>query len=487
MFCTACGTPNGDISSFCKQCGHKLDPVAGPRITEEQFDRALPAEEQVSALLERAYRLRKTGELASAVRLCEEALRLNPESTSVHSLLGQLHEQIGNREGAILEYERVLQLNPGSIADRVKLDELRGEGLPTPLHPRTVPHITMPNRSLPNPNGRQMLGIAAIAGTLMVLGGLLALQFFNHQSSGSNSAPAPFATTNPTNRFGKNAQKDSSAVAGNPSSVSNTGSENPANSNVVASKSGEVSHPPVTTSPTGSAAPTPQTVYVNTPPPRIVYVNSSSASPSGRNNTRLPNMGSANAQAGNDNGNGDDRVRLDGNEKPITINIHSNGESGDNAIQDNGGTGAPPKKGTVGAPINSAVTKGSAPAPPVIPPKIKVNFPSDNGNAGRNVAGPSSEAQTHLVIASDKFKTGDYETAIKNYRLALSGANSQTGYVYQQMGTCFQRIKNKASAISSFESAIAEYHKLESANQQVDLARAGIRVCENGIKLCNIE
>jgi len=110
-----------------------------------------------------------------------------------------------------------------------------------------------------------------------------------------------------------------------------------------------------------------------------------------------------------------------------------------------------------------------------------------NAHAGGNLTPPTSDSQAHLVVASDKAKSGDYETAIKNYRLALSGANSQTGYVYQQMGTCFQRIKDKASAISSFNRAIEEYHKLESANQQVDLARAGIKVCENGIKLCNIE
>ncbi|MCW3052231.1 MAG: Tetratricopeptide repeat [Chthonomonadales bacterium] len=476
MFCTACGTRNGEINNFCKQCGHKLDHAAGPRITEEEFDRALPTDEQVSALLERAYRLRKSGELSSAVRLCEEALHLNPESTSVHSLLGQIQEQIGNHEAAIHEYERVLQLNPGSIADRVKLDELRGQGLPTPLHPRSAPHIVMPNRSLPNPNGRQMLGIAAIAGTLMVMGGLLALQFFNHQDKNNHGAPSAFVDPNPKNRFaGKGTPTDPSTVPG----ASSTGSENTANPSTVASNTGVVSQPPVTTSPNGPAAPAPQNVYVK---PQLIYVHDGgSPQVATRTGGGLPNMGGSRTQAGNDTG-GDDRVHLDGNEKPITIDIHPDGVSGDN-----GGTSTQTKGGSTGSPKNSGGGKGSTPTPPVIPPKIKVNFPTDNGNAGGNVAPPTADSQAHLVVASDKAKNGDYETAIKNYRLALSGANSQTGYVYQQMGTCFQRIKDKASAISSFSSAIAEYQKLESANQQVDLARAGIKVCQNGIKLCNIE
>src|SRR5439155_1538329 len=88
MYCTACGAKNAAESNFCRQCGQQLDRTP-PKISEEDFDRALPAEEQLSALLDRAYRLRKTGDLATAVALCEEALRLNPDSTSAHSLRGR--------------------------------------------------------------------------------------------------------------------------------------------------------------------------------------------------------------------------------------------------------------------------------------------------------------------------------------------------------------------------------------------------------------
>src|SRR5262245_48764648 len=126
MFCTACGIKNADDSNFCRQCGHALERPAAHSVSEEAFERALPEEEQVGALLERAYRLRKAGNVPGAIALCEEALRLRPDSTSAHSLLGQLYELEGERDLAVREYERVLQLNPGSIADRVKLDALRG-------------------------------------------------------------------------------------------------------------------------------------------------------------------------------------------------------------------------------------------------------------------------------------------------------------------------------------------------------------------------
>src|SRR5262245_24191565 len=105
MFCASCGTKNAAESNFCRQCGHKLERPAAPiKISEEEFDRALPADEQVSALLERAYRQRKDSDLPGAIALCEEALRLNPDSTTAHSLLGQLYEASGSRERAIREY-----------------------------------------------------------------------------------------------------------------------------------------------------------------------------------------------------------------------------------------------------------------------------------------------------------------------------------------------------------------------------------------------
>ena len=95
MFCTACGEKNAANNRFCRQCGHKLEPAAATRISEDAFDRALPDDEQATALLERAYHLRKTGDLAGAIALCHEVLELKPASTTAHGLLGQLYEQNG--------------------------------------------------------------------------------------------------------------------------------------------------------------------------------------------------------------------------------------------------------------------------------------------------------------------------------------------------------------------------------------------------------
>lgn len=177
MFCTSCGLKNAEDSNFCKQCGQRLEKFLPARITEADFERAMPEEEQVTALLEHAYQARKEGNSEAAIAYCKEALRLRPESTSAHSLLGQLYEQSGDREQAIREYERVLALNPGSIADRVKLDELREDMPMASTQRRTAPQIVIAERQNPQNRSdfRAPLTIAA-ALMLMALGGIFALQ-----------------------------------------------------------------------------------------------------------------------------------------------------------------------------------------------------------------------------------------------------------------------------------------------------------------------
>jgi tetratricopeptide (TPR) repeat protein len=85
-----------------------------------------PAEDRARRLLEDAFRLSEAGQLQQAIRACQQAISLNPASTSAHSLLGTLFERAGDRDGAIREYEQVLTLSPGSTAERRRLNELMG-------------------------------------------------------------------------------------------------------------------------------------------------------------------------------------------------------------------------------------------------------------------------------------------------------------------------------------------------------------------------
>ncbi|MDO8586355.1 MAG: tetratricopeptide repeat protein [Armatimonadota bacterium] len=127
MFCTRCGTRNAKTSKFCRECGRKLDPG----IPQSQFDEAEALAEQpvdttkVGDLLFQAFQNLEGDKLDEALKLCQEALRLHPDSTAGHSLLAMVFEKRGDLNAAIRHYDRVLFLNPGSVADREKRDELR--------------------------------------------------------------------------------------------------------------------------------------------------------------------------------------------------------------------------------------------------------------------------------------------------------------------------------------------------------------------------
>lgn len=168
MVCNRCGNRNPLNSKFCRFCGSKLDePGASKPLPEEEFyvPTATPIDhERVQRLLDEAFKQSEKGEIGAAIYACKEALVIDPRSVPVHSLLGLLYERVGEKEKAIAEYERVLQLNPDSALEREALARLRGEEAPviTPLMTRSssrpFPYVeTMP------------IVFAATVGILMIL------------------------------------------------------------------------------------------------------------------------------------------------------------------------------------------------------------------------------------------------------------------------------------------------------------------------------
>lgn len=250
MFCSSCGTRNGTDSNFCKQCGIRLDKSVPVKIDPDDFERALPDEEHVSALLERAYQRRKEGDIEGAISLCVEALHLPIESTSAHSLLGQLYEEQGNREAAIHEYERVLTLNPASIADRVKLDQLRSGDSP---HTGRTTRVSLSNDHNSNPFDLSRITAVSVPIVLVLLGGVITLLIMQR-----NSSNLPGGTQNANGRTHLDIATGTQTNQG----ISDTG-QKPANSGTATTKPAPVSS--VATIPTNY--PPPKPIYIQVPVP----------------------------------------------------------------------------------------------------------------------------------------------------------------------------------------------------------------------------
>jgi tetratricopeptide (TPR) repeat protein len=440
MFCTSCGTKNAADSKFCKQCGHELEKTTGSRVREEDFDRALPEDEQINALLERAYRARKAGDTAHAIVLCQEALQLRPDSTTAHSLLGQLYESIGEHDLAIRAYERVLQLNPGSIADRVKLDELRGGDLPA-LRGAPAPHIVL-TQDRPRQSVNQLMGGIALAIILLLVGASVGLAWRVHSAltGGTNSA-----TTNGT-------RTTSTGPAGQNNTISNNVRDGASPANATADKQNLAStQAPVTTASAYNPFPwnMPPTIIYQQEPIRTIQTQPPSSADHG---TGLAPVRMSNAKPGN-SGNGGGRVFLQEEQSDGATTVIPVGP------QDTQKAAGP---GRIDVYVNP---KGSA--------------TPDRGQAA------GYDARSHIAAGDDYKSTQEWDKAIQAYSLALPTAGDEVASVYQQIALCYQRKGDKTSAITNYHTSIKEFQKLIDAGKQVELAQEGINTCEKAIKACN--
>jgi tetratricopeptide (TPR) repeat protein len=447
-----------------------MDRPAPVKISEEAFDRARPEDEQVSALLERAYRLRAEGDAAGAIALCEEALSLKADSTSAHSLLGQLYAQEGERDRAVLAYERVLQLNPGSIADRVKLDELRSETETGDRVSGQRPRIVFTEQKFTPENARNGLAMAGLAVALMVAGGALALKLrpqpdgSSPSSSGMQHAAAgkfgpqgnPGQTNTETIHPGAvgqtgnvaqatPSQAGSGAAFNSPFGMGWPGGSQGTSSNVAQSRQ---SDPPAQITPANLSPSRPGPAL----PPLNVKNPPKSGSPSGGNGNRVV---LSNDDGVTDDGSGNYVIKVDAR----------------NSGANSGGNGSKPENGIGGGTIR-------------VGPGPEDNNAKPNPNIGDP---PRSEASSAIAMGNDLKAKGDYNRAIQAYKRALPGAGDELAKVHELIARCFQEKGDRASAIDNYQTAISEWQKLISANRQVELARSSIRVCENGIKICRSE
>jgi tetratricopeptide (TPR) repeat protein len=121
--CPACGAESPSQARFCRSCGTRLGAEAQPTSSPS---RAVAPEQRAQRLLEEAFRQAEQGRTLAAIQTCQQAIAINPNSTSAHSLLGTLYERQGDREKAIREYEQVLGLSPDSTVERRRLNELMG-------------------------------------------------------------------------------------------------------------------------------------------------------------------------------------------------------------------------------------------------------------------------------------------------------------------------------------------------------------------------
>jgi tetratricopeptide (TPR) repeat protein len=455
MFCTACGTKNASDANFCKQCGRRIERNGAPKITEDAFAEAGTADEQVRSYLARAYDMYEAGDLMGAIECCAKALGVQPNSTDAHSLLSTLYEKQGDRERAIAEREIVLQLNPGSIADREKLEQLRDSALV--ITPRKITTSRPTGGSILD--SRAGAAVIAVAITLFVMvAGLAAVLMARSRTPAaqarSNQSPG-IALPN------RGPIVASNNLPQNP--ISSVQQPAPVNPRVTVSgwpqaapqPSANASHPAPT------FAPREEDMPVRQIPPATVRIPSA-------NERFQSSFDPQNSQPS--------RSTAAGN----TIHLPDNGLSPSEL--------GPPPVNTQTAP------QPATPAPPKNHGKIEI-IVSNNPNAGRGSQGSAPairntedsstmDSRNLKRVAQDYQFKGQYKLAISNYIKALDGAGDDAASLHYQIGLCYQRLDERDSAIAQYNAAIAAYKQMAASGQNVDSANRGIRAAEAGIKAC---
>ncbi|NIM05824.1 MAG: tetratricopeptide repeat protein [Armatimonadetes bacterium] len=187
--CAGCGAESPEGARFCASCGRNLEEQQ-PR--PEPALGFAPAKEDLATadrILTEAFAHSEQGRLTEAVRLAEQALTYNPNSTTAHSLLGTLYERLGNRDAAIREYQTVLSLSPGSTADRQRLNELLGvPAAPAPRPPAAIPIPRAVPKAAGRPNTAYIGGFAFLA-VVLVGGTILLLSHMRNLRSEASSTP----------------------------------------------------------------------------------------------------------------------------------------------------------------------------------------------------------------------------------------------------------------------------------------------------------
>ncbi len=461
MYCTDCGTKNSEDANFCKQCGHKLVKTGPLKISEEEFALPPSKDDQFRDLLLVAFRKYEEDDLDGAVTACGVALELKPESTDARSLLSTLYEKQGQTAKAISEREKVLALNPGSIADREKLDLLRdNRSLVVPK--RITSSHRAPRASMfDNPAGAAAAAVVVMLVVLMV--GAWAVWSSRTKNAEAKTLPAgqqQMAFNQPNQQ-------------GLPQSPAQNWVQNP--------QTTAQSNPAVSSDQQRQTAPQPGAVYF---PPNIQPYQQPQSSP--RQTRREQNQNSFVSSGG--------RTIPPMNVRPPGEDVSNAGPEVSTIARGSESTG------TVHLPDNPGIQMNPATANQTDPgssrPRGKVEIivsPAGNdvktSGAGRTGQGGDGnnanfDSREQRTVALRYQSEGNYRQALTSWIKALDGAGDDAAFIHQQVGFCHQKLGDSESAIAQYKAAIAAYNEQIKAGRSVEAAKRGLRASEAGIKAC---
>jgi len=424
MKCSGCNTKNDADGRYCKQCGKPLSKGAVATLAQ--------VEERIENLIREALRLYEQARYDEALLACEGVLVLDGENVSALSLKGLIHEKRGEITLAIEAFEKVVLLNPLSVADRAKLDALKSNH---PHHP-DLSHMPQTRKSV----WMELLPTAvalSAAAALLAFGLWLTFRLVgaNTQTNVNFSSPA-----NPPVEMAQNP---------------NMKQLEPGYSN---QPEPSVVQPPATVTPLMEpdaghrAQPEPDGVL----PPLSIDPSRLSLMPE-RNST--PNLGAVIPNLPSNHRNGSDRSGNASLPAPPNTNQRDDG--------------------TIVMPdVN--LDKKSEPDKGV----YDIQITRRNNTQGGNDSGTRAPSVNSLLqTAQQQQLAGNYRQAIATYESAVRQVQ-YPGEVYQQIAMCYYRLGEKGNARQYYQLAIEKLQAQIQANYETARARSALQACQQGLALC---
>lgn len=445
MFCGKCGTRNPELNKYCRECGAKLPDRQNRILSEEQFAdlrEPQPPEvidhNKVAVLMDVAFSYHREGKIDQAIETCLQAVALNNESTSAHSLLALLYEEKGQFDEAVAHLRRVLELNPGSAVDQANLARLLGD---TSYGAATAPREGMLARLL-SPQARP--AVAAISAGLVTLVALSAYALPRLRTASDGDATVPPGNTVAYPGMQRQAPA-AGTTAGGTQAVPSTPAQLPAASPL--DEEPDLGPPEPAAPRTSAPARRPAAERFQAPaapPPLMDAEGPVEALPAPRPRTVTT---------------------------PPVILVPTT-----------------PAQGSAGATVQEAATPPAAAERPVeMETSITVapQMPAQPAG-GRAPSRPATESTPdHQASGMGAVARGDYDTAVEHFRKALANASTprERGQIHQHLAYAYQQLGRSAEAQAEYRQAIAQYQEQLKEGTNADLARAGIRACEGALRM----
>ena len=433
MFCPDCGFEAVEGSRFCKRCGHRLTQ-SGNALQEELLsaidapatDSSTPAvgvEHRIEELLQDAMRSQSEGSYQEALVMCEAILEVDKSNTSAHSMMAIIYEKLGKTALAVEHLKVVTQLNPGSVADRIRLEELQQQlGFGRVNSGMSLPSAPVIERK---PIGPIWIAVGSAAVVFTI--GAISLYINMHQHSAIRPTSASNIVNTATTQLPNNVNLPQNTSGDNQAAVQG-------NTNAV--------QPYVAG---GTQQQTQQTPQVN---PLLQPERTQNYQPRGNAGAGLSALPAL---------------------PPITATTRTETETREPERVKEASDEVPVKhtepQNTAPTGIYEITVSSGAPARPK---------PTQSGG---------TEVDTLLRIASEKASTGDYKGALDSYKAAQTyGANSAS--VSNNIAQAHRRLNNIQDARRAYQDALKKANDAISRGVNVAQATRDKENAEQGLRAC---